>query len=104
MIDIRTEQLEPVLPLLERILGKKPHPSTVCRYQKGMASGAKLEVMKVGGKIYTSLEAVQRFIDACSRDQGELTDVRILDDGQAAGKGFRLSPPTDAEKKSLGLP
>lgn len=44
----------------------RPDPSTVCRWALKGARGIKLESIRVGGKVMTSKEAVQRFLAACN--------------------------------------
>jgi hypothetical protein len=44
-----------------RINGRRPHPSSFYRWATRGLKGAKLETLKVGGRLCTSLEAVERF-------------------------------------------
>ena len=44
-----------------RIDGRSPHASTVFRWAKKGLNGIKLEYLKVGGRIVTSVEAMDRF-------------------------------------------
>jgi len=68
-MDIATaEQLQPLLPLLERTLGHRPSPATVWRWcRKGVKAGddrVTLRATRIGGKLYATVEDVQRFIAA----------------------------------------
>ena len=64
---------ERVLPLsqacrhLPRRRGIKPtHPATLYRWAKGGIKGVRLETIKVGGSMCTSIEALQRFCERLS--------------------------------------
>ena len=65
-------QLEQVLSLSEatkerclprRRGGKRPHVSTLYRWASNGYAGVKLEVVRVGGTLCTSVEAIQRFVE-----------------------------------------
>ncbi len=62
------ESLQPLLPLLAQMLGKRPSPATLWRWHKvGIKVGddrVRLEAKRVGGQLYGSVEAVERFIQA----------------------------------------
>lgn len=61
-IDAQREHLLTINQAARR-LPNQPHPSTVWRWVlTGLSGGAKLESVKIGGKRYTSVEAVDRFI------------------------------------------
>jgi hypothetical protein len=67
MIDIATEKLI-TLAAAARLRppsrGDRPtHPSTVARWALRGLRGVKLEVIRIGGQLYTSVEALQRFAD-----------------------------------------
>lgn len=68
-----TEQLQPLLPLLARMLGHRPSPATVWRWTvHGIKTGdrrVKLHSTKIGGRAYASHDDVQRFIDAQNRPE-----------------------------------
>jgi len=42
--------------------GRRPHPSTVFRHAMHGVDGVRLETTRVGGRIVTSLEAVERVV------------------------------------------
>lgn len=73
-----TEQLQPLLPLLARMLGHRPSPATVWRWtSRGVKVGnsrVKLEAKKVGGKLLASPEAVTRFIEAQNQPSEDTND------------------------------
>ena len=63
-----SEQLEPLLPLLTRVLRKRPSPATAWRWvNRGVKTTdgrVKLRALRIGGGIYATAEDVQAFIDA----------------------------------------
>jgi hypothetical protein len=77
MIDLSSERVIPLCRgnrhLPESPRGKRVHPSTLYRWASGGVRGADgthvvLETIRVGGTLYTSVEAVQEF---CRRLTGE---------------------------------
>lgn len=62
MIDVQNENLYMVNKLLPQIPGQ-PHISTLIRWYTKGVRGVKLETALIGGRRFTSLEAIQRFID-----------------------------------------
>jgi hypothetical protein len=74
-IDIRTEDLIPLndVPKLKSMprgrQGKPIHYSTIYRWALRGTKGVKLETLRVGGRICTSLPALQRFFDAATEVQ-----------------------------------
>ena len=66
MIDIVNEQMIPrskIPAWCEQHLGNQVNRSTVHRWRLRGARGSKLETVLVGGRRYTSLEALLRFFD-----------------------------------------
>lgn len=70
MIDTRAEKL---LTLTEaaksvpNVGGKRPHVSTIFRWTRdGVRGGVKLETVRIGRRICTSREALERFFQAAS--------------------------------------
>ena len=64
MLDLNTETigtLSETAARLPRLRGKRLHASTLWRWTSRGIRGVRLEHMKLGGRIITSLEAVQRF-------------------------------------------
>jgi hypothetical protein len=57
---------ETLLSLSEagRSLPRQPGPSTLWRWHRRGISGVKLETVVIGGRRYTSHEALRRFVDA----------------------------------------
>ena len=87
------EKLQPLLPLLERTLSHRPSPPTVWRWcRKGVKAGGhrvRLRSTRIGGRLYATVEDVERFI-AAQNPQVDPTDDPIRDDAksrrlQAAG-------------------
>lgn len=103
MIDISTERLV-TLAQAARIRppgrrGRPTHPSTVYRWISRGVKGQKLEAVRLGGTLYTSAEALQRFADrltSAAPSEGEGPDM--------TSRGPR-SPPTAAQEalSRLGL-
>lgn len=67
-IDIGKEQAIPLTKSPEHFPGT-PHLSTVFRWAN-LPAGRRLETLKCGGKRFTTLEAIERFISRCSADDG----------------------------------
>ena len=66
MIDTQKEQLLTLseaahsVPVID---GKRPHPSTIFRWiRDGVRGGVRLEHVRVGGRICTTREALERFM------------------------------------------
>lgn len=71
MIDISTETL--LLPgeAAKEVPGR-PHTSTIIRWMlKGVAGGQTLDSVKIGGRRYTSREALQLFAERLSQPRGD---------------------------------
>ena len=70
-------QIEHVIPLREapnhlpKREGKKTHLSTLYRWAVTGTGGTRLETIKVGGRRYTSLEALQRFSERLSEQRDD---------------------------------
>jgi len=60
VIDIRTEELL-TLSAAASLLPGRPSISTMWRWRTKGARGRRLESVTLGGKVYTSAEALQRF-------------------------------------------
>ena len=72
MIDIVNEQMIPFRKIptwCEEHLGNRVNPSTVHRWRIRGARGCKLETVLVGGRRYTSEEALLRFFDMATAAQ-----------------------------------
>lgn len=50
------------LPEASRSLPGNPHPTTIYRWATRGVSGVRLESLRVGGRFYTSSEAIDRFL------------------------------------------
>ncbi len=62
MIDIQNETLVPVCKIPSHVPGR-PHLATCWRWIQRGCRSVKLETLLIGGKRYTSLEALQRFAE-----------------------------------------
>jgi hypothetical protein len=61
---LSSEQILTLTEAAKRIApigGKSPHPSTLWRWGLKGVRGVKLEILRIGGRIVTSMEAVERF-------------------------------------------
>src|SRR5262245_66623007 len=79
MIDVHEVHGESLISLPEacRIIPGRPHLATVYRwFQRGVRGGIKLETALVGGRRFTSREAVQRFVDRLSGDRSDALQLR----------------------------
>lgn len=63
MIDLQSEELLSVFEVTRR-LPNRPHIATVHRWITRGLRGVKLEATRIGGRVFTSVEALQRFADA----------------------------------------
>lgn len=73
MIDIEQETLLTLSAAAKRLphgrAGKPVHVATLHRWAApGGLQGVRLETIKIGGVRYTSVEALERFIQLCSAD------------------------------------
>jgi hypothetical protein len=62
MIDMSAEDLILLKESPAHVPGRRPHIATVYRW----AFSGQLETLKIGGRLYTSREAIGRFIDRCN--------------------------------------
>jgi hypothetical protein len=76
MSNLLTEQLRLVTHASKDVPGR-PHTSTLIRWCRRGVRGVKLETVVVGGRRYTSIEAIQRFI-------AKLSDPQPAQDAAAA--------------------
>jgi hypothetical protein len=60
MIDVATEKLL-TLPQAAALFPDRPSVATLWRWRTKGCKGRKLESVSIGGKVYTSNEAIQRF-------------------------------------------
>lgn len=81
MIDIENETLIPIGDVPSRLPprpnGKRVHISAIYRWMSRGVRGIKLEVIKVGGSTYTSLEALQRFADWLSNRTDDSNAIKM---------------------------
>lgn len=100
MIEITNESLISLAQAAEfvprRPNGKKTHVSTIYRWFGRGIRGERLECLRVGGRLCTSTEALQRFFDRLSHAH---------DDGQArSGRATRpASAHVEQELSELGI-
>jgi hypothetical protein len=66
MIDFESETVFPLTEAPRRFPGS-PSLSSIFRWAtKGLKNGRRLEVLKIGGRAYTSIEACKRFMASAS--------------------------------------
>ena len=75
MISISEEKLislaEACSLLPRRPSGRQTHPGTIHRWASSGVRGVKLETIRIGGSLCTSVEALQRFFDRLGVAFGE---------------------------------
>ena len=95
MIDIATETVL-TLAAAARLRppsrrGRPTHPSTLARWALRGLRGTRLEVIRIGGQMYTSVEAIQRFAERLTAvGEVPVTPKRQADatDRELARRGF----------------
>ena len=96
MASTTTDQLQPLLPLLARMIGHRPSPATVWRWTThGIKAGdrrVKLRATKIGGKLHATPDDIQRFI----REQNPPTP-------DEADEQAERSPETERRLAAAGL-
>lgn len=68
MIDMRSEQLQ-LFAKAARSLPDSPHVGTLHRWSRQGVRGRRLESIVIGGRRYTSVEALQRFVAAVTAER-----------------------------------
>jgi hypothetical protein len=79
MIDVHDAHGESLISIPDacEIIPGRPHLATVYRWMvKGVRGGIRLETALVGGRRFTSREAIQRFVDRLSGERGDAVHVR----------------------------
>lgn len=64
MIDVETETLVPIRDAAKHVPGFRPHLSVIYRWMQRSDGG--LETVRVGGRVFTSKEAIARFVQHCN--------------------------------------
>ena len=80
--------------------GKKLHQATAFRWAKSGVRGVKLETIRVGGTLCTSVEALQRFFERLSATDSGATDAPTLRSPCARQKAIQQA---DRELEKLGI-
>lgn len=77
MIDVHTEQIV-TFTVAAKSLPSRPHVSTLWRWRQRGICGVKLESVNIGGRTYTSHEALARFIEqvTAARNGHQVVPVR----------------------------
>jgi hypothetical protein len=89
MIDVHDVHGESLIPVTESpsIIPGRPHLATVYRwFTRGVRGGIKLETCLVGGRRFTSREAIQRFVDRLSGERGDAVQQRTPRQRQRAAE------------------
>ena len=68
MIDLQTEQIRLLARASPDVPGR-PHASTLIRWAMRGVRGVRLETVVIGGRRFTSLEAIQRFVARLSGER-----------------------------------
>lgn len=85
-----------LIDAVNRVTGTRPAYPTLWRWCKKGVAGIKLEYVLVGGRLYTSIEAVRRFVAATTEQHATEPDKEAASaaiDAVAA----ELKPPTKRE-------
>lgn len=98
MIDIRNEELVPFPDAPKHIPGR-PHIATVHRFRLRGSHGKKLESVKVGGRRFTSIEAIQRFVEAVTA----AADGEPVPRAESSKARERRLAQVDAELEAAGI-
>jgi hypothetical protein len=98
---------ETVIPLAEvpkyvptRRGGKKLHAATAFRWVKDGVRGVKLESLRVGGTLCTSVQALQRFFERLSETDGRADQPPAV---RSPAARERAIAKADAELSGLGI-
>jgi hypothetical protein len=75
MIDIANEHLRPLSKASAEVPGR-PHTSTVVRWARHGVRGVKLESVAIGGRRFTSAEAVARFLSRLN-ERGSISSTSL---------------------------
>ncbi len=72
MIDLATEEILTLADACSRLprrrAGSQPHPATLYAWARKGYRGVRLETIRVGSSLCTSVQALQRFFDRLSAD------------------------------------
>jgi hypothetical protein len=79
--------------------GKRCHPSTIFRWAMKGVRGVRLEVLRLGGRLITSREALQRFAEALSADLEQAPRPAP----RSPAKRRRASERAAAELEKIGI-
>lgn len=89
MIDIESEQLLTVKAAREWLRGRTghaPHRNTIRDWARVGLKGVVLETVRIGGLVYTSVEAMQRFSDRRQSPAAVAPSKRRLREIEAANR------------------
>ena len=101
MIDIISEEMIPfskVAKWCEKTIGDRPHPSTIHRWRLRGTRGVKLETILIGGRRFTSVEALLRFFDNSTAAESGVNAAQIQ-----SHQRLREMQAADAYLKSEGI-
>ena len=74
---LENEKKLPLVPAVEAETGRRVHLCTALRWAQQGSKGIILESVFLGGRRLTSVEAVRRFVAACSERSGTKTTPTI---------------------------
>jgi Protein of unknown function (DUF1580) len=81
-INPESDSIEPLKPLLTRMLGRCPSHSTLHRWQRDGVRGVKLETVLVGDRRYSTAAAVSQFIRESTAAAASRSQPGPLPNGQ----------------------
>lgn len=73
-VDIHSERLVRLTEAAKHIPGR-PHVATLWRWAQRQSN--RLECIRVGGRMFTSIEAIDRFITGCNGDREVSPSVEV---------------------------
>ena len=95
MIDYKVEDIFPLSRGSTRIKSR-PSTATLWRWQSKGLRGVRLETIVIGGRRYTSAEAIDRFLEAINRKKesesapGKATSSRVREKSDAEARASKL--------------
>ena len=92
-IDLETETIIPVRDVSKHTPGR-PHVATIYRWAQRQLNP--LETVRVGGRLFSSVEAISRFVDRCTNPESTPAEV-------AGSQREREISKAEAELKAAGV-
>ncbi len=102
MIDIRSHKLIALSKAARSCppSGRSVHPHTLYRWHKYGRRGIRLECVMIGGKLYTTEDALFDFLELTNRRREEADNRFLSDIAAPSGKDERKPAPPNNKAKS----